>query len=379
MAQGHQIGLSSLVNMALSLYDTYKKQQNAKAMTNILSDTASATGQEDINFIQKTLPTYGLSDPYSTMALSKHLGEQGNLYALGEQGEETNKTIGKYISDYADYAETMKQEGKVASPGDFVQQYAERYGGIGPEMMKKAGESVTQGLTEAENVADKAFTNKRQETLDTNQQAFLSAVTGLLDKSTAPAEVAANRGRGGYANPNVTLSDVLSAGKDYPPGTAMLNDVLGRVTQAGKETYPPEMRKTEKVGKTTATIDYNLFGEPKRVEQYTQPTFKVTVNTGSDKAKKEFRAEQKILNTLEKDYNTIATKSTLYPEDKATKAEAMKRIQAAIDFQRGRMSESFPDQVKNIPAPAKKVVRTGVDKQGRKVAQYDDGSVEYVK
>jgi hypothetical protein len=352
----------TLAEILFGLYDRYKQDKQSTGLADVQRDLTLADNPADVSEILRTLPSYKLGEGGVHVASQLAHAHKDKMEAL-DQSQGVSDFTKNYLNDYGDYAKTRREEGSIPTPGDFMQQYADRFGAgvqtdklgkrfaVSSDLLKSLGEIVNQGDLDANRVQKIIDASTNKEARGQADKDFFGATARLLEPSTSPAEIAANKSRGGFSPPGQTIGDVLSAASDYGPSDKSVSDILARVIAHGNDTYPEASRRKVTTGtgpgSTTESVLYNLFGKPAAEGAHSTVPSKIT-DPNKDK--------DKLIESLQKEKDRIIANPGLYPNDVKGRKLAISRVNGRL---KALGVEVKDDEPAAAPAKAEYVYRDG--------------------
>jgi hypothetical protein len=319
------MGLGNL----LQLIEFVNGVKDQKPVASVLSDYASATGPEDVRFIQQTLPTYGVRQGTSLLELQKRGDE---LLKRHDETQKTNQRAGALSRFAEDYGQNTNL------PPAYVLAYQTPEDRQIIAQDPKSLDDFTRGLntgvkdyqdfnlTRAKN--DQDITDKKQkETWAKNYSENVYPMSQDLLKS--------NVGRqDNHTFPNYTdvLSQFAALTKDYPVDPTQSDRLRDDLVKNMEKSFSQDPRyyTDTKVGKDTVTMVPNRYGYGnKKLDVDRAPNINVAVQN-----ERSNRADRRDEMSLRKEFDSL-------PEVKNYKESYVKAQQAVTALQQPNITKDI--------------------------------------
>lgn len=266
-------GLKMAPEVASDWFGLYKNIKDMRqtdtaknAEQEVLSDFTRATGPDDVEYIQSTLPRYGTMGRDAAKDLYAYGGELLKKFEKDESDASIGGAYNKLIEAYKTDPNTPLNKVAANMTAPELRAFVKEAGGKMDDWYK-AQATITKMGTDAEDREMKA--QKARDLSD-----FQSAIGGVSGPSTSPYDLRRFASRGGYAPLSDVESDIRQAAAAYNVGDSdEVNKAITSARDAYKSTYLPT--ETVKVGRTTATGQRNLLGDFRKDVQSTAPVINV--------------------------------------------------------------------------------------------------------
>lgn len=246
--------------------DIRRGDEAHNAEQEVLSDFTRATGPEDVEYIQSTIPRYGTMGRDAAKDLYAYGGEVLKQFEKKDTDENIGGAYAKLIDAYrANPNAPLNQVAANFTPGE-LRAFMKEAGGKMDDWYKaqSTAEKITTDATDRE--------AKAQRARDISD--FQSAIGGITGPSTSPVDLRRFAARGGYAPFSDVESDIRQAASAYNVGDSdEVNKAITAARDAYKSTFLPA--ETVNVGRTTATGQRNLLGDFRKDVQNTAPVVNI--------------------------------------------------------------------------------------------------------
>lgn len=315
----HSANITGVSHMLMSLYDRYRQNQEASGLSSALNDINRAGSPDDLDYIRSHLDDYGLRDR-SAIAATGYADTAARAFEAGNDQNKLADLASNYNKDYYDYKDATKYDKTPGTPGDFLTQFADKYGSADPKLIKQLAENVTAGSQDAFTQMDKNRSYDSAQNEISGRQNFNSGVSDIFSRLMSGKDPSK------FGDMGTILSQIK--------GLAGENQVKDSdVTNAGSEamklfenTYGKPSTRT--VGRTTAATETNAFGNEKPIVHDTLPAPKV-----DDEGFGQFSKNLSALRSLQKKAASLSVQEALTPDAIANKQKAVDDINNSIKQQ----------------------------------------------